>query len=280
MTWRKPAAPDPRHRPVDLAADVGAAVLAQDVVVEMLDAQAQAGDADVGDGGHLGLGQGARLALEGDLVGLAPGHGRLGAGGQGAQVAGADVGGGAAAEVDELQGPAGDPGAPGIGLDLAAKGVEVAPDLAGVAVHVDAEVAELAALPAEGDVQVEPEVRGPAAGGGLQHRLGGGDLVGAPEGVRRVVGDEDAAHVGVGEHPVQARGGRLGPGSGGGGGRGHSVSMGAAAKQWSTPSVSPITSRPEATAGEAAKAEAPSKVHISAPVARSSPCRTPRMDAA
>ena len=44
-------------------------------------------------------------------------------------------------------------------LDFAGQGVEVSFDVAGVLVGVDAEVAELAALPAERDVQVQPKRR-------------------------------------------------------------------------------------------------------------------------
>ena len=159
---------------------------------------------DLPDRAQLGLGQRSRLALEGDLRGRVPRQRPLQAGSQRLEVAGAYVGGGAAAEVDEPQLAAGDPGGAGVQLHLARHRVEVLPDLRGVLVDVDAEVAELAALAAERHVQVEAEV-----GNGLRRRrgvekgAGGGDVALVPEGVGRVVGDEDATHLGVGKQVVE-----------------------------------------------------------------------------
>ena len=70
----------------------------------------------------------------------------------------ADVGGGAAAEVDKVQRPVLDRWLLRIVFHLAGKGVEIGLDLLAVFVRVNAEVAELAALAAEGDVEIEAEL--------------------------------------------------------------------------------------------------------------------------
>ena len=210
LTWANPCAAIQGCTPEHLPGGVGAAVLAQDIVVHVLDAEAEAGHPDLPDRPQLGLGQRSRLALEGDLSCRVPGQRRLQPRRQRLEVAGAYVGGGAAAEVDEPQLAAGDPGGAGVQLHLARHRVEVLPDLRGVLVDVDAEVAELAALAAERYVQVEAEV-----GKGLRLRRGvekgtrRGDVALVPERVRRVVGDEDAADLGVGQQVVEAGGRRF-----------------------------------------------------------------------
>ncbi len=57
-------------------------VCTKDVVVEVLDAEGQAGDADVLDGGELAGVEGAGFAFEGDLLGRVPREDRLHAVGQ------------------------------------------------------------------------------------------------------------------------------------------------------------------------------------------------------
>ena len=59
---------------MDLLGAVGAAVDLQDVVVEVLDAQAEPGDSEVPDRLELVVGEGSGLALERDLLGLVPGQ--------------------------------------------------------------------------------------------------------------------------------------------------------------------------------------------------------------
>ena len=63
----------------------------------------------------------------------------------------------AAAEVDEVERPAGDRRLRRVQLPFAREHVQVVVDLLGVLVGVDAEVAEVAPLPAERNVQVEAE---------------------------------------------------------------------------------------------------------------------------
>ncbi len=186
---------------------MGAPVVAQDRVVEVLDAEAQAGDPDLPDRLQLGAGQGARLALEGHLLDPVPGDRATQPLDQGAEVLDADVGGRAAAEVDEAGTSPGDRRGRGVELHLGRQGVQVGADLVEVLVGVDPEVAELAALAAERDVQVEAEV-------GLRLRRCGQrplrlrQLLLAPERERGIVGDEDAAHSGIAA--LEAGGGGLG----------------------------------------------------------------------
>ena len=151
---------------LDLGRLVGAAVLAQDGVVEALDAERQARHADVADRLELRAGERARLALERDLLGAVPRQRGAHARRQLAQLLGADERGRAAAEVDEAQRPSGHRRQLGVALHLARQGVEVGAHVVAVLVGEDPEVAELAALAAERDVQVEARAsrRRPAAG--------------------------------------------------------------------------------------------------------------------
>ena len=88
-------------------------------------------------------------------------------------------------------------GVVGVQLPLARQEIEILLDLARVLVGVDAEVAEVAALPAERDVQVEAE-RHACAGGRCQRRPRvGGDRLRRPHRERRVIRDEVAADLGL-----------------------------------------------------------------------------------
>ena len=89
---------------------MGATVLGEYFVVQILDTEAQAGDADLSDRLEFSFGQGARFTLEGDLLSRVPRHELGDALDKTAQVTGADVRGCTAAEVDELERPPGSPG--------------------------------------------------------------------------------------------------------------------------------------------------------------------------
>ena len=193
---------------VNFLGAMSAAVDLQDAVVEGLDPEGQAGDADVLDRGELAGVEGAGLALEGDLLGGVPGEQRLHLVGEVDQLGGGKIGRGAAAEVDEVGPAAGDERLAGHHFQLADRAVEVVLDLIRVLVGVDAEIAEVAALPAEGDVVVEAE-RGRGAGvrGGIGFLDRGGVLLG-PERKGRVVRDEIVAG------PGGVRRGRSGGGVG------------------------------------------------------------------
>src|SRR5207253_1842193 len=78
---------------------------------------------------------------------------------QAAKLIGAQIRRRAAAEIDELQGSSAHGGSLTIQLDFLDQGIEVELDIACVLIGVDAEIAELAALTAKGNVQVEPKRR-------------------------------------------------------------------------------------------------------------------------
>ena len=170
----------------------------QDFVVHVLEAETQAGDPDVPDRADLGFGQGAGLALEGDFVELRPGEGVLHPDDEAEELLRTDERRGSAAEIDEVEGPPREVRLGRVELDLPRQSVEVALDLLAVLVGIDPEVAELAPLPAEGNVQVEPEVGRLRARRLAEDPVKGRHLVRLPAGIGRVVGDEDVAEVGLG----------------------------------------------------------------------------------
>ena len=104
----KPEVAGPAVGAVDLVLQVGPAVVLQDLRLEVLDAQAQPGDAELAQRFELVLLQRARLALEGDFRGLVPRQDRLEPRHQPAKLGGAQVRRRAAAEVDVVQRPAAD----------------------------------------------------------------------------------------------------------------------------------------------------------------------------
>ena len=168
---------------------MGPAVDLQDVVVEVLDAEAQARDANLPDGLELVVRQRARLAFERHLLRLVPAQDRLHPVGQVLELRLGQVGGRAAAEIDELRLAPADERLLPVKLQLAKRQLQIPLDGRGVLVGIDAEVAEVAALPAERDVQVEAQLgarrRRPAQGGGhLGHPLR------LPERERGVIRDE------------------------------------------------------------------------------------------
>src|SRR5689334_9161021 len=105
------------------------------------------------------MGERPRLAFESDLLGPCPRHHRLNSRDETLELADADVRRRAAAKVDELERPAGDRRLLRQHLDLGSQRVEIGADLLRILVRVDAEVAELAPLAAERDVEIEAERR-------------------------------------------------------------------------------------------------------------------------
>ena len=174
---------------------MGAAVLPQDFVVEVFDPQAQTRHPDLLYGLQLGLRQGAGLALEGHFLGPVPGQGRLKASDQFAQVAGADIGGRTAAEIDELQGPRCNPRAGAVEFHFPCQGRQIALDIGAVFVGIDAEITKFAALATEGNVQVQPQLR--RRGRCIEDIFYRGNALFAPERIGRVVRHEDAADFGL-----------------------------------------------------------------------------------
>ena len=142
-----------------------AAVELEDAIVEVLDAEAEARHAQLADRASL-----ASVSVPGshsNVISSADVHGvtavsrltRL------SQLLRRQERRRAAAEVDEVERPAGDRRLLRVQLPLARQDVEILADLGRVLVGVDAEIAEVAALPAERDVQVEAERDRPGAGG-------------------------------------------------------------------------------------------------------------------
>ena len=196
LIWSKPRSTPPAVGAVDFVLQVRPAVVFQDFRIEILDAEAEARHAELAQGFQLVLLERPRLALERHFLGAVPRQQRLEPLHQAAQLVGAEVRRRAAAEVDVFEPPAADDGFLAVDFDFLDEGVDVGFHVAGVLVGVDAEVTELAALPAERDVEVEAERRirrrrcvedGP--------RLG--QEAGLPSRERRVVGDEVVAQAGL-----------------------------------------------------------------------------------
>ena len=178
--------------PEDLGRAVCASVQLQDVVVEVLDAETEPRDAHVANRGELGLGERARLALERDLASGRPRRCGRQPVDQPPELPDREERRRAAAEIDEVERPPGDGRLPGVQLPLPPQHIEVRLDLRRVLVRVNPEVAEMAALAAERDVEVQAERdvrrrRGKGRVGSLVHRLR------RPDRKRRIVGDEVAA---------------------------------------------------------------------------------------
>ena len=103
----------------DLRRSVRPAVQLEHLVAEILDAEAQARDAEAADDRQLALGQRARLALEGHFLGRVPRRDRLQPVHQPLELARREKRRRAAAEIDEVERPAGDGRQRGVELPLA-----------------------------------------------------------------------------------------------------------------------------------------------------------------
>ncbi len=146
--------------------------------------------------GDLRLRKRAGLAFEGDFLGLVPIDVGPQAIDQRRELLAAEERRRAAAEIDEAERPASHHRQAADQFDLARQGRDIGLDVRGVLVGVDAEVAELAALAAERNVQVQPQRHfGRRRMQGLVHV---GQRLGRPLRKRRIVGDEIAANFGLG----------------------------------------------------------------------------------
>ena len=175
---------------------MGAAVDLEHAVVEVLDAQAQARHSERANGPQLVLGQGPGLGLERDLLGRVPGEQRLHPFGQVPELLDRQIRRRPSAEVDEARLAVADERFARIEAQLVEQSVNVGPDLGGIPVGVDLVVAEMAALAAEGNVQVDAERRAP-----IRRALEGGrevsDQLRLPERKRWIVGDEVVSDAGL-----------------------------------------------------------------------------------
>jgi len=175
----------------------------QNLVTKVFHAEAQPGDAEFFERMNLWFGERARFAFERDLFGLVPVNVGPQSIDESFELFAAEEARRAAAEVDEAERPSTHDRLFADQFDLAGECGQILFDLLGVLVGVDLEVAELAPLAAEGDVQIEPERD---VAGRRGHRLlDGRQRVTLPLRIGRVVGNEVTTHFGfdlVGAHVV------------------------------------------------------------------------------
>ena len=169
FVFAKPAASNPGPGAVDFGRLMGAAVVAEDVVVEMLDAEAQPRNADFAERVNFGLGERARLAFERDFLGGVPRDVRPQAIDEPFELARAKKRGRAAAEIDEAKRPAAHHGQFADELDFARECGEVALDFGRILFGEDFEVAELAPLATKRNVQIEAERHARGRGVAARH---------------------------------------------------------------------------------------------------------------
>ena len=174
---------------------VGASVALEDVIVKILDPQAEAGDAQILDGLQLGFRQGAGLALEGDFLGFIPRQQLLHSIHDPRDLARGNVGGRTASEINELRLPPADERLLRVERQFLNRGIEVALDLPCVLIRIDLEIAKMAALSAERDMEVNAERRSRRRRA-IQRRVSLVHVLGSPERIRRIVGDEVVAYFG------------------------------------------------------------------------------------
>ncbi len=179
---------------VDLRRAMGTSVDLENAVVEVLDAETEAGNAELTDRGQFALAERPRLAFERDLGGAAPVGSRRQAPHQALQLRGRQERGGAAPEIHEMHRAAANGRRVQVHLPLARHQAQVVLDLPRVLVGVDPEIAEVTALPAERDVQVEAERDG--AGPCIQRAVSLFQRRRGPHRERRIVRDEIAANGG------------------------------------------------------------------------------------
>src|SRR5262249_34329059 len=129
----------------------------ENVIVEVLDAEAQARDTHFADRTELVIRQCAGLGLERDLARVVPRQQPLHAVRQKAKLVGRKITGRAATEVDEPRLAAGDGRLRGIDRQFLQQRVEIPANLRRILVRVDFVVTKVAALPAKRNVGVEAE---------------------------------------------------------------------------------------------------------------------------
>ena len=185
----------------------------QNVIVEVLDAKAQARHAHVANGLELVVRERAWLGLEGDFLRRVPRQQRFHTVAEKLQLALGQIARRAAAEVEEARLAPADDGLARVSREFFQHRINVATDRRRIFVRIDLEVAEVAALPAERNVRVESEVvaRFRCA---LQRLLELRNGVGLPEREGRIVRDEVAARRRLLLH--RRRGGRRRGGDGDG----------------------------------------------------------------
>src|ERR1041385_6291973 len=173
----------------DLPRAMRAAVGIENTVVEVLDSQAQAGDAHLSQDLELATGNGSGLTLKGDLLGFIPGKLPLHRIDDAAELASGKKRWRATAEIDEARFSAADEWFSGVELEFADQGIQVAFDFGRILAGIDLEVAKMAAFPAKRNVNVDPQ-RSVGKWRTVQGRGSLAYVFMPPEGIRGVIGNK------------------------------------------------------------------------------------------
>src|SRR5439155_27369372 len=131
----------------------------ENVVVKVFHAEAKSRDAHFTNRLEFVVGERARLTFERDFLGLVPRQQRLHAAGQMLELVRREIGRGAAAEVDEVRFAPADERLRGVKRQLRKRRVKVSLDFGRILVGIDLEIAEVAALPAKWNVDVDAQRR-------------------------------------------------------------------------------------------------------------------------
>src|SRR2546421_7131323 len=100
-----------------------------------------------------------------------------------------EIGGSAAAEINEIRLAAADEGLGGINLQLGQQGIEVSPNRGRIFISINLEITKMAALPAERDVSINPE-RSAGSGWAVNRGEDFRRVLRFPEGIGWIIRDE------------------------------------------------------------------------------------------
>ena len=189
---REPNLLNPAIRLHDLGRQMSAAILFENLVLEVFDTQRHPSDADFFECFDFLQAERARLALEGDFVGGVPRHVLGQFVSQKQQLPRAEIRRRATPEVDELELSIADGRRLADQFDLASQAIDVTLNRLSVLVGVDPEVAEPAPLAAERDMQIQPQ-RHTGIRFRVQCGMNLGHVLLRPKRERRIVRDKIAA---------------------------------------------------------------------------------------
>jgi hypothetical protein len=172
-----------------------AAICPQHIVVELLYAQAHAGDAAFCERFHLPAGNGPGSAFEAHFARLVPRKGRAKMSHQRADLLRGKQRRRAAAHVGKRQAPVRESRSDGVGRCFPRQDLDIALHLRAGAARVRAVIAKPAALETKGDVYIEPQRRRRGRSR-AEHASHGGEVLRAPAGEGRVDRNELIAYEG------------------------------------------------------------------------------------
>ena len=181
----------------NLRREMGPAVVFEDLVVEILDAERDAGHADLFEHFHLFEAERSRLALEGDFLGRFPGEIFAQPIVQRAELLRAEIRRRAAAEVSKPQRSPLNARLVAQQFEFVLERLDIILDRLRVLIRVNAEVTEPAPFAAKGDVNVQPH-RHRTVRLARQSTANLRDVLRLPQRKRRVIGDEITTDVGRG----------------------------------------------------------------------------------